>query len=417
MRRLLCGRVPVPPGKAEPLDETERIRPLAALLRDAETAAARFRIWQGFQVWPDAADWSGPVSAADPSAPPPEEGAGPEEEDRVANVGDLRKQLASTIWPWPGWLVGGALNTLASDPGDGKTILAMNLARILWNGWPWPDGATNPMPAGTKTLWVPGDRHHRQILDLTERYGMPDEAVLFNARSREPAGGYDLDDEVVLAGLKSAIASEKPGLVIVDTVVNATRRNLGRPEEATLFFGPLMDMAGESGVPFLLLTHLSKDTHEALGRRIIGSSRVVWKLTKPDAEGQPDRRKVWVDKSYMLCPSPIGMTIGENGATFDTDPPISPAEQRAKVSRGVQLVVDWLREQLAEGPVRLTKLIADAKATDISVAYLYKARDTLGVVEHGGRGRTSWALTDDDAADPVPEDDEPLFRSSRVQTP
>ena len=99
-----------------------------------------------------------------------------------------------------------------------------------------------------------------------------------------------------------------------------TGKNLCKPEDARDYFGPLMDMAHGTGVPFLMLTHLSRDG-QALGRRINGACRLVWKMTHPDPEGQPDRRRVWVDKTYTEKPPPLGMTIAAAGCSFDFNPP------------------------------------------------------------------------------------------------
>ncbi len=203
----------------------------------------------------------------------------------------------------------------------------MTLASILWFRRPWPDGQINPFPEKTKTLWIPGDHHFNQLLDLASAFGLADEAIQFNATPDNPTGGLDLDDPAERDALRERIRTEAPGLVIVDTVGMTTGRNLCRPEDARDYFGPLMATANETGTAFLLLTHLSKDA-QALGRRIVGASRVVWKLTHPDPEGQPDRRRLWVDKSYAAKPPALGMTIAEAGCSFDSNPPSAPEPRR-----------------------------------------------------------------------------------------
>ncbi len=388
--RLLCGRTPVAPGSVEPLDESERIRPLAARLRATEVPHRPY-VWKGFLTGrADHEDWSGPVGEADAAGPPPPDEPASASVRPRAHLGDIKRLITETVWPWPGWLAGGVLNTLASHPGEGKTILAMNLARILWNGWTWPDGAANPLPARTKTLWIPGDRHYPQLIELAGRYGLPDEALLFNAAADNPADGYDLDEGAVLDELEAGIAAESPGLVIVDTVGMTTRRNLGRPEEARAYFGPLMDIAGDSGVPFFLVTHLSKEL-QALGRRIVGASRVVWKLTKPDPEGQPDRRRLWVDKTYTVVPKPLGMTIAADGCTFDDRPP----EERDQGSgRGAKtaLCKVWLKGLLGSNPARVKDLRDEAEAQGFTPGMLYAAGKALGVQEYAVEKRKWWKL-------------------------
>ena len=111
--------------------------------------------------------------------------------------------------------------------------------------------------------------------------------------------------------------------MIIDTVGMATARNLCRPEEARAFFGPLIDLAGETGVAVLGLTHLSKGG-EALGRRIVEKARVVLKMTQPDPEGQPDRRRLWVDKTAVMKPPALGITMGDAGNEYDFSPPTEP---------------------------------------------------------------------------------------------
>lgn len=390
--RLLCGRVPVADGEVEPLLESERARPIVERLRETDPDQRR-AVWIGFLTGrSDRDDWASPVGEADPGAPPPPEHA-VEALPKRATLGDVKRLIAETQWPWPGWLAGGVLNTLASHPGEGKTILAMNLARVLWNGWPWPDGAANPFPPRTRTLWVPGDRHYPQLIELAGRYGLPDEALLFNASADNPADGYDLDEGPVLDELESAINAERPGLVIVDTVGMTTRRNLGRPEEARAYFGPLMDIAHDSGTSFQLITHLSKES-QALGRRIVGASRVVWKLTKPDPENQPDRRRLWVDKTYSQVPRALGMTIAADGCTFDDKPPEEPTrDQGSKPATKVALCRIWLKAHLDPGPARIRDIRRAAEAEGFDSKMLYGTARALRVERFTVDDQKWWKLS------------------------
>ena len=67
---------------------------------------------------------------------------------------------------------------------------------------------------------------------------------------------------------------------------------------------------------FLGLTHLSVNK-EALGRRIVEKSRSVIMMTQPDAEGQRDRRRLWVDKTAVQKPPPLGVTMKDAGNDYD----------------------------------------------------------------------------------------------------
>src|SRR5436309_9841477 len=50
-------------------------------------------------------------------------------------------------WLWPGYLALGSLAILDGDPGQGKSLLTLDLAARLTTGRAWPDGAACPGPA------------------------------------------------------------------------------------------------------------------------------------------------------------------------------------------------------------------------------------------------------------------------------
>lgn len=66
----------------------------------------------------------------------------------------------------------------------------------------------------------------------------------------------------------------KPALVIVDTAMCSTERNLNRAEEAAALFRPLSGIAKLTGTTLLGLHHLNA-TGGTLGRRADGLCRVI----------------------------------------------------------------------------------------------------------------------------------------------
>jgi len=388
---------------------SEPFRRVADLMANLHAAARRTAL-DGFLCShrdPDAVVMAS--ADVDPTGPPPEA----EPPRRCATLADLRHLVADAQWLWKGWLAAGVLNGLAADPGTGKTIMAADVARRLWFGLDWPDNQLNSIPEGTRTLWVPGDRHYTQLIGLADKFGLPDEAMIFNAPVTDPTGGLDLDDPAELDALAGRVRDEAPGLVIVDTVGMTTGRNLCRPEDARDYFGPLMDMARLTGIPFLLLTHLSKDG-QALGRRINGACRLVWKMTDPDPEGQPNRRRVWVDKTYAEKPAPLGMTIAGAGCEFDFSPPAAPEpakpgrppEERAKAA-------GFIRDALSRGNDRTgNDLCAEWEATGGNRKTFWRAVDDLKAAEDlttdGGPGTRKQVVLHLNETEPDPDPARPF---------
>lgn len=239
---------------------------------------------------------------------------------RAAHLGDLSRADSGQDFTWKKWIARRHINLLSSDPKVGKTVTVMDWARRMWFELAWPDGQDPTYPAGTKTLWIPGDRHHDQLKALAASYGMPPEAVLFNADPSDPYGGCTIDEPEDIERLRELVEVERPGLVVIDTIWRATRRKLFREDEVNALLDPIVRIAQECDVAVLGLMHLSK-SGETLGRRLEGLARSIITITKPDPEGQPDRRKLEVPRANFKVGPPLGVTIKDGECIYDFEPP------------------------------------------------------------------------------------------------
>ena len=191
---------------------SEPLRPLVSLLEET-TPTDRAAAWEAaIAARADRDEMLEAIAGQDPSGPPP----------RItrcyATLEDIALIMSSQPWLWPGWIAEGVLNALASDPGVGKTRFALDLARRLWHGLPWPDNQPNKLPAGTRTLWIQGDRNFAEMLQCARDFGLPDNAVVLGSSPEDPTGSLDLDDRGTLAALADRIAASAASLVIIDTV-------------------------------------------------------------------------------------------------------------------------------------------------------------------------------------------------------
>jgi len=315
--------------------------------------------------------------------------------DRDATAADLIEANVTIRWGWDKWLPAGVLCVLASEPGVGKTRYCADLARRVYLGLPWPDGALPTFPAGSRTLWVPADNQHAELGSLPKEYGFPPESLYLNATRRNPFGGTLLDADEDLKDFERRIHRVKPALVFVDTSLNATDKSAHKPEDAKAFFVPLQQIAARTGVVMLCVTHLNA-AGKPLGRRIMGQARLVMQLEQPDPDGQPNRRKLYVVKSNSLFPAPLGVTMGTGGNEYDTSPPEAGSSRSRADTPSLQKAREWLASALHDGPQRVGATRKSAEAAGISARDLYRARDSMGVEEFEVQERKWWRLAPSD---------------------
>jgi hypothetical protein len=218
--------------------------------------------------------------------------------------------------------------------------------------------------------------------------------MYLNAMKSNPFAGTMLDSEEDLKDFEARIARVRPALVFVDTTLKATDRTAHKPEDAKAFFTPLQHIAQRQQTLLMCVTHTNVNG-KPLGRRIEGAGRVVMMLECPNPEGEPDRRKLYVKKSYSLYPPALGVTMGDHGNEYDTSPPEAAPDTAAqgKTSR-VDEVIAWLQEYLAVGPARVHQIRTDAEAKGFSTKTLYKAKDKMILGEYEADGKKWWRLAE-----------------------
>jgi hypothetical protein len=255
----------------------------------------------------------------------------------------------------------------------------VDLVRRIYFADQWPDGQIATLPKGTRSLWLCADGHQDEIVEMLPAFGLPDEAVVFPAPPDEPYDGTDIDNPALIEPggmLETAIQTVKPGFVIIDTLTNATRRDLCAQDQMKGLKAPLVRLVQQYQTNIILSLHLNRDG-QALGRRIKGITRTLMHLECPDPE-KPERLRLWVEKSYAKKPPALGLTIGGNGNTYDSNPPAKadpskggrPPEKRDKA-------IQFIRDALTTENDRI--------GTELCQAW----------VKDGGNAKTFWRAKDE----------------------
>ena len=308
-----------------------------------------------------------------------------------ATAADLIREQGATRWSWKGWSQTGVLTLLAAEPGIGKTRFCADISRRIYHGLAWPDGSLPSFPPGSKTLWVISDNHHAEIAALVQEFGIPPEACIINAQQDNVYGGTTLDSDQELREFEGRIKLAEPALVFIDTVGNATDRETQRPEQAKAFYLPLQQIAQRTNTSLWCLTHLNAGGAPS-GRRVEEKCRTVIMLEHPD-KSQADRRRLHVKKTNAKRPQPLGVTMGNQGNEYDTNPPCKPGEGGSDdggIPTKIQACMSWLQDLLKSDPKRVSHTRNEAELAGFDAKTLYKAKDRLGVEQFEEADSKKW---------------------------
>jgi hypothetical protein len=347
-------------------------RALAEWLAKAP-AAERFSILEGFRLTladPDALVKALAIRTDRPAPPidPPR---------RFATCADIGRLQSAAAWIWKGWLPSARIVGIAAGEGVGKTRLALDLARRVWHGEPWPDGQGMTLPSKSPTIWVAADGQHDELSATLADLFMPPEAIVFAAAPDDPYGGTSLDEDETWNALDEACQALKPAFVVVDSLTYATQWDIGEQRTIATLKAPLVRLAQTHQILVMLLLHLSKEG-QALGRRIKGITRTLLHLEAP-VPAQSERLRLWVEKSYAAKPPPLGVTIGPAGNAYDFTPP-APADP----SRGGRppserdKAISFIRDALTKGnDQRLSVVLSEWKRCGGSEGTFWNGRDFM----------------------------------------
>ncbi|MHC4576772.1 MAG: AAA family ATPase, partial [Planctomycetota bacterium] len=380
---------------------------------------ARPRIvrWEGAPVGGDAADW---VAAVTDPAEAFEALLAAAVPWRPAGTPAVAVRALSDVhprdveWVWRGFLPRGEWTSWQGDGGVGKsTLLGYVAAQVTAGGLlPHPHEAGSMVPVGAGRFLLLCVEEPDYIIERRARaFGADLGRYLLLEGER-----CDVDGEEILLPLhlqqfgliEQAFERFRPDVFCVDPVQGhlPPESSMNSAEEMRPVFarvGALLRKYGTSGV---MVRHEGKDRTRPDADRALGStdltalSRVAFKVAKEaDEAADPPRRAVFCLKSNLgPRPRPLPFALEEDGGEFrlhatDTDLRLSdctysPPRRKSRPTAG-DVGADFLRDALADGPVRVKELKALAKEAGISDRGLESGRAILGV-EYGRNGAAGY---------------------------
>jgi hypothetical protein len=296
-------------------------------------------------------------------------------------------------WLWKPYLPAGAVALLDGDPGVGKTFVAVDLAARLTRGGEWPCGQPVPKgvdgtPLGAAFAANSSDVHE---LRLRAQAAGADAARLLLAtcpRTIKASNRVFPRDPFLLA---KRFRDKRLGLIAFDPLpLLLPPRVLGsHAPSAWEALDPFVSAAAQSGTVPLLVRHRTKTGRQpALVRGLGGVSlaaaaRAALLVARhPD---DPDLRLLIPTKSNFDAPAPtLGFRIVNGVVEWEGPVDIAADElgiepEAERVKRPRERAVEWLQEELAQGPRRAAELQSAAKRRGIPDRTLDRAKKALDI--------------------------------------
>lgn len=318
-------------------------------------------------------------------------------------------------WLWKGRIARGKVTLLAGDPGLGKSTLAWDIAARVSRGASWPD-SSETSPAARVLISSAEDALDDTVRPRLEAAGAKLENIhaIDSVATRSGVRTLDLNGDMRALEQRVERLGDVKLLVIDPLTAFLGNTDSHKNADVRAVLAPLGALAEKYSVAVLAVTHLNKGQSDAI-YRVLGSvgfvaaARTVWFVVRD--KQQPTRRLMLQGKNNLgdasgvafrveSAPGPQGTSVP--GVAWESDPvTVGLDEALAPVEGGSQTELErareFLRSELAAGPMPANQVQAGARANAISEKTLNRAKKDLGVVARKGAfaGGWNWALSEE----------------------
>jgi hypothetical protein len=336
----------------------------------------------------------------------------------IHRLDDLNAQ--EVHWLWPGYLPRGKLVLLDGDPGQGKSLLTLDLAARLTSGRPWPDGAA-AAPPGNVVLVNCEDGLTDTILPRLRHLGADAQRIFaFQGHTLEerfhrlPVFPRDTPD------LRALIEQAQARLVVLDPLMAFLDVACSSISDQSIrqALVPLATLAEETGCTLLVVRHLNKTGQgRALYRGsgsigIIGSSRCAY-LVGRDPEDADTRVLACLKTNLGPQPASLAFQVSHDDSGLKLlwqGPTELAADELLTVGKRtppLERAKEFLLNQLKGRAVETGQLLEQAGVAGISQRTLERAKAVLGVHTRRQGGNKSaryfWTLAAPGSSEEVSE--------------
>jgi putative DNA primase/helicase len=336
-------------------------------------------------------------------------------------AGDVQPQPIN--WLWPNRIALGKLTMIAGDPGLGKSLLSIELAKHVTNGIRWPVDDT-PCPTGDVILLSAEDDLADTIRPRLDAAGADPHKVYLleriidiNKKGQHIKRSFSLKRDV--AAIEQELEQRPQTRLIVVDPISAYLGGADSHNNSDIrsLLSPLSELANKKKVAVVLITHLNKSSsqgsamYRATGSlAFVAAARAVFIVTRD--QDDPDRRlflpiknNLGTDRegfAYRVIQADNGAPIvdwEDEAVTISADDALAVLSNEDKTKR--QDAISFLERKLKDRHVDSEELFKSAESCGISRSTLNRAKSELGVdsFKTGFEGGWAWRLKQEDLSE------------------
>lgn len=230
------------------------------------------------------------------------------EGDGLGSLAGNNVVVRPVVWGWPGYIPLGKVTAIEGDPGDGKSILTVDLAARFTSGAPMPDGSKHCGPFPVILISAEDDVEDTVAPRLLAA-GADLRLIRFVTHGATESVPFVIGPD--MAALQRMVIDIGAKLVILDPLSAFLGAGTDSHNDAGVrqALWPLYRMARDTGCGVLVVRHLNKGSGKAIYRgggsiAFAGAARAVFTVGR-DPEDR--NRRVFACTKMNIGPEPPSM--------------------------------------------------------------------------------------------------------------